>query len=457
MNFLVPVTMIACIPAVLVTFMLLPPRRAVIVSCLVSWLFLPVAHYSLPGFPDYNKISAPAVAVLLGVILFDADRLLAFRPRLLDLPMLVWCLCPIGSSLTNGLGLYDGLTAAFNQVICYGIFYLMGRLYFSDLVGLRELAVGVFVGGLIYVPLCLYEIRMSPQLHRMVYGYHAHSFLQTLRFGGWRPTVFMSHGLAVGVWMATASIAGLWLWWSRALRYLWQIPTAPLVFILFVTTFMCKSLNADVLLIIGLGALAFIRMFRSALPISALVLGVVVYVLIRGPGLWTGDMLVDFAAQISENRAASLEFRLRNEDMLAAKAMQRPLFGWGGWNRSRVFDERGNDISITDSFWIIQFGSKGILGIGSFLVAALLPVGVLQRRLSARTWAHPLVAPVLALALLLILVMVDNLFNHMYNPIYIIVIGALTILRLPRLSRAALLARRHAAATASGQTKSFIY
>ena len=27
---------------------------------------------------------------------------------------------------------------------------------------------------------------------------------------------------------------------------------------------------------------------------------------------------------------------------------QRPLFGWGGWGRSRVFNERGDDITIAD-------------------------------------------------------------------------------------------------------------
>ena len=45
--------------------------------------------------------------------------------------------------------------------------------------------------------------------------------------------------------------------------------------------------------------------------------------------------------------------------MLAAKAMRRPVFGWGGWGRSRVHDEWGTDLSITDGLWIIQFGQLG--------------------------------------------------------------------------------------------------
>ena len=58
------------------------------------------------------------------------------------------------------------------------------------------------LGGLIYVPLCLFEVRMSPQLHNMVYGFAQHSFGQTVRGGGWRPMVFMQHGLAVGLFMS---------------------------------------------------------------------------------------------------------------------------------------------------------------------------------------------------------------------------------------------------------------
>jgi hypothetical protein len=41
---------------------------------------------------------------------------------------------------------------------------------------------------------------------------------QTMRFGGWRPTVFMEHGLMVGMWMSMAAMIGLWLWWTGTLK-----------------------------------------------------------------------------------------------------------------------------------------------------------------------------------------------------------------------------------------------
>ena len=104
-----------------------------------------------------------------------------------------------------------------NQTVTWGIPYFLGRIYFNDLQGLRELSVAIFIGGLIYVPFCLYEIRFSPQLHRLLYGYHQHDFSQTFRFGGYRPMVFMQHGLMVGMWMGMATLAGIWLAWTGAL------------------------------------------------------------------------------------------------------------------------------------------------------------------------------------------------------------------------------------------------
>ena len=94
----------------------------------------------------------------------------------------------------------------------------MGRAYFGDFKGLRELATVLFIGGLIYIPLCLYEIRMSPQLHNTIYGFYQHDFVQTMRAGGWRPTVFLQHGLAVGLFMSVTSLIGAWLWYSMPSR-----------------------------------------------------------------------------------------------------------------------------------------------------------------------------------------------------------------------------------------------
>src|SRR5438067_1065195 len=197
MGFLVPVTLFGWIPFVLFLFMILPPRRAVITAFLAAWLFLPMAGYSIHGLPDYTKMSATAMGVVMAAAIFDADRLLSFRPRWVDIPMFTFILSPAVSSYLNGLGLYDGCSEIVRGFVTWGLPYVIGRVYFCDLEGARELAIGLFLGGLVYVPLCWFEIRVSPQLHRWVYGFHAHAFVQEIREGGFRPTVFMQHGLMV--------------------------------------------------------------------------------------------------------------------------------------------------------------------------------------------------------------------------------------------------------------------
>ena len=51
------------------------------------------------------------------------------------------------------------------------------------------IAVGIFIGGLVYAPLCLIEMRLSPQLHRWIYGYMANAFAHSVRGEGYKPTV----------------------------------------------------------------------------------------------------------------------------------------------------------------------------------------------------------------------------------------------------------------------------
>ena len=94
---------LAWIPFSLVLFAFLRPRHAVLVAYLGAWLFLPMkAGLVIPILPDIDKVMSSSFAVLLGVMLFDTQRLFTFRPRWFDLPMAAWCFSPFLSSITNG-------------------------------------------------------------------------------------------------------------------------------------------------------------------------------------------------------------------------------------------------------------------------------------------------------------------------------------------------------------------
>ena len=109
---LATLVMLAWIPLILVSFSLARPRRAVITAYLAGWMFLPIMSWDLLGLPSYDKLTATNLGVFVAILLFDLRTLLRLRPSALDLPVAILCLCPIASSLSNGLGLYDGLAGA---------------------------------------------------------------------------------------------------------------------------------------------------------------------------------------------------------------------------------------------------------------------------------------------------------------------------------------------------------
>jgi len=435
-NLLVSIALFGWIPVVFFLFLLLPPKRAVSTSLLVGWLFLPVASYSLQGFLDYSKITATCLIVFLAAALLDKDkRLWNFRPTRFDLPMLVWCLCPLATALSNNLGVYDGISAVIQQTILWGLPYVMGRAYFGDFKGLRELAVVLLIGGLIYIPLCLYEIRMSPQLHSTIYGFHQHNFSQTMRFGGWRPTVFLQHGLAVGLFMCMTSLIGTWLWYRMPSRIFPGRSVGWLIVLLLITSVLVKSSGALVLFALGLLVLFLSTMLRTRVLAVLLLLSFPLYIAARTVGGWSGDQLLALAQLSgSEERVESLLTRLRSEYYLMERAKLQPLLGWGGWDRSLVGNE--NHIVktregllvkvIPDSFWIIIFGMYGLVGLASITIVLLIPLLLLIRRFPASSWATPEIAPVAVLTITLGLYMLDNLMNDMVNPLFILAAGGVT-------------------------------
>ena len=425
-NVLVAVTLLGWFPAAISLFTFMRPRRAVIAGFLIAWMFLPVAEYQFRALPELNKMTVTSISLLLGVLIFDTSKLINLRARWYDVPMLAFCLAPFASSVSNDLGAYDGASESFRLILRWGIPYLIGRMYFTTLQGLRELAFGLFIGGLIYIPLCLYEIRMSPQLHHIVYGYHQHSFVQHYRFGGWRPKVFMQHGLMVGMFMTAAALSGFWLWRTGALKRIYGLPPALFVFSLLTVALLTRSAGSVILLFGGLAVLFATQITRSRLPIVALCVIPMIYVGFRIAGTTTGDLAAQVTSGVlGEERAESIETRFTNETALSRRALERPAFGWGGWNRARIQDETGRDISITDSLWIIVFGMNGLFGLSMLGLALLLPPLLLAWRVPPPTWTTPSCAGAAVLAVLIGLWIVDSTLNAMITPLYILAMGGL--------------------------------
>lgn len=433
MSFLVPLVMYGWIPTVIYLFIRFPAQRAVIVSFILAWLFLPQAKYPIIGLPDYTKMSATCYGILLATVIYDVGRFSSFKIRWVDLPMLIWCLCPVVSSITNGLGPYDGFSEALARTVTWGVPYFLGRIYLNNLAGLRLLAIGIFTGGLIYIPLCLFEMRMSPQLHQMVYGFaDIRAFTQGVRYGGYRPTVFMQHGLEVAIWMMAATLIGICLWKTGVINQLSGIAIKWLVVALLITCVLVKSTGAYVLLALGIVILFIAWQFRTATPVLLLILCMSLYLAQNTlTETYITDQLVTYMRNIGlpEDRVSSMVFRFNNEELLIDRARESIVFGWGGWGRNRIYEYNWAgelvDITITDSLWIITFGINGLVGLSSLFLSFFFPVIGFLRRYPARLWTNRQVAPAAVLAVVIILYILDCLANAMVNPIFTLACGGI--------------------------------
>lgn len=119
-----------------------------------------------------------------------------------------------------------------------------------------------------------------------------------------------------------------------------------------------------------------------------------------------------------------------NEDKLIEKALQRPLIGWGGWGRSRVYDEDGKNTTTTDGLWIIIVGEMGLVGLTLLILSLLLPVCQLLLAFGLRGLLHPALAPAGAFAITLVLFAIDCIPNAMVNPIYMVAAGCVSNIAL---------------------------
>lgn len=450
MIWMVPVALFGWIPLVLLLFATLPARRAVLIAFLGGWMLLPVAGYHVVGLTEYTKATAISLGVLAGILTFDAKRLRTLQPSWLDLPLGVWLLAKFGASLANGYGVYDGLSAVEYHLLNWGVPYLCGRLYFRDLIAIRELSIAIVMAGLVYAPLCLYEVRMSPQLHNMVYGFHQHQFIQSRRFEGWRPTVFMQHGLMVAMWMTSSALLATWLWWRRSVNSYLHISSATAAIALLIIAVLCKSVGSWALLLAGGGVLFAAWQLRSALPIWCLLLLVPLYMTTRLSGVLTIETVLGWVHTVADpDRTASLQTRLRSEEQFIRGGFDHPLFGFRGWYNTRAYwaprDQLGQGV-IPDAFWMIEFTGCGLLGLAGFTLFMLLPPALILLPAHRRWPTDPAGAVPIGLAVIMVVLTADCLLNAMITPVFGLGSGALLSLAmgdaakrsrvLPRASRA---------------------
>lgn len=375
----------------------MPFKQALIWGTIVPYLFLPEAfRISLPALPDLGKMAAVGLGLLI-IFVVNRSRL-APPPAESEAPLLRFLLlisaimiltAPLLTVLNNqetlrfgpteipGLSVKEGLAQAMLVVLML-VPYYFGRRYLASPEAHQKLLLAIVVMGLIYSALMLVEMRLSPQLHRWVYGFHPHIFAMHIR-DGYRPMMFLQHGLFVGFFMFTCVMAALGLWKAgQGVKFL----GAALWF--FFILYMSRNLGATVVAVLVVGV--YLGLGRWIHILFAMSIGVTVffYPIFRSTGLMPVEEISAAAALISERRALSLNFRLVNEDIALARALEKPVTGWGRWGRNQVYDEQGQVVSVQEGAWIqaiTENGWYGYIGLYALLtLPAMFAIGVWRRK-----------------------------------------------------------------------------
>jgi len=422
------IALLLWVPATLIAFLYMKPWRAIVLANIIGYMILPHGEIYVPALPDVDRVVVIGLGCLLGV--------LWVRPpdpwpemRWIDIPVLLWCSAPMISSLSNDLGLWDGISGVSKEVIRVGIPWFLARRFVHGPEESRVLVSVIVICALVHVLPVLYELRMSPQLHKMIYGQHQHSFIQTRRGGGWRPMVFMQHGLALAMFQATAALLALTLCGKTEYR---RVERIVVFLILAVVTILTNSLGAIILFALGLGLWALCRGQAYGMVMVGTLLVLPLYPGARAFLGWDGQELISYFEDIDENRARSLKTRFEDEDVLLERAFERPFFGWGGYDRKGVDILNNKRSTAYDSRWIIIVGSRGWVGMLCRLLVSLFPLWAFCKRFPPWTWHGPLLAPAGGLFMLVLLHELDALLNSMPSPVTILAAGVLANLATPK-------------------------
>lgn len=431
-NILAYVALISWPVAAYALFRVLPLERALIWSILGAYLLLPpVANFDYPLIPPLDKTSIPNLAAFVIVVALLRRGATVFSGSLLTRTLiLLFVASPIATTLLNrdplqvgpvvlpGVPVSDALATFIKQSIILLPLFL-ARRHLATAAAQREILLAIALGGLAYSLPMLLEIRLSPQLNVWIYGFFPHAFDQQIRMGGFRPVVFLSHGLYVAFFALTAVIAAFGLW--RAEKGPFLIAGGYLTGVLV----LCKTLGAIVYAALAVPAalLAGRRMqFTIAAGMAAAVLA---YPILRGSGLIPIEAILEQAATVEQDRADSLAFRLRNEGEVLDHAQERPFFGWGAFERNMARDpETGQTSTVFDGRWIIVISQYGWVGYLAEFGLLALPLFLLL----LRSWRIPLgeLSPYAGpLALILAFNMFDLLPNSPLTPMTWLLAGAL--------------------------------
>lgn len=424
--------------AAAILFSRLSHLQAVIWTILAGYLLMPpVVGIDPPLLPELNKNAIAALAATAGALILRAQSPLPWqRPEGWVIALVgLSILTPLATVATNpealvegityrpGLSIFDGINGAIGAVLEL-LPFLLGYMILSSTEGVRAWMGAMVLAGLAYSLPMLLEIRLSPQLNVWIYGFFAHDFSQSIRYGGFRPMVFLEHGLWVALFAAMAVLSaavqlretpGPGATGSRSRAW------AVLIYLLAVLV-LCKSVASLIYAVLMVPAILMAPTVWQMRLAGGLAATALIYPLLLWLGLFPVDLFKDAAAALDAERGRSLEFRFDNEQVLLDRASLKPLAGWGGWGRNLEVDPvSGEYTSVSDGHWIVVMTISGIMGyVASFglLCGSVLRLWIAAGRGTVDRWTA-------GLALIMAASLVDLIPNATVTPLTWLAAGAL--------------------------------
>lgn len=434
------VALLVWIPISVLLFRGFALRVAILINFLGGWAILPGANYTptpiafpywilpvcLPGAYFITKATVLGFGALAGVLLFHRDEIQRIRLRICDIPMILLCIVPLLSSSANHLTLWEGLRGAIYLFLAWAVPFLLGRHCFSDRQSLLLAARAIMVAGILYSPICLFELFAGPQLYAHLYGYQPYRWIGATRYFGFRPIGFLEDGNQLGIWMASSAMIATALWArGLALRVL-GMPVKWAAILLIGVTLLCQSVGSILLLALLLPLACFSHRRSLRIGIAVFLLGAALY---TGLQLshhirWreisqTNPIAHSIATKLRDWGRKSLGWRLGRDEAQAIIATRKPLLGYGVWNWWNSGGTRPWDL------WLLLFGMYGALGV--LAMALILTSPIVRATCFPPPGADPELSSLLtALAMLILMSTFDSLLNGAIILPYMLIVGGLS-------------------------------
>jgi len=415
-----------------------PSAKAAALLFLLPLMFLPeVIDFKLPALPEFNKGRIAISWMLIALLLFHRRRVTTLRLRtsikLAIVAMLVTGAITMflnrdaistGSVYLPAQQPYDVVHVVLIKLLDYILPFTLAAAMFTSPTDLRVFFRVLLGATLVYSLFQIVELKMSPQLNYWVYGFYQHIFVQTIRDGGYRPMVFMAHGLALAMFTLAGILAAAGLY--KAKSRIFGVSSGWALVYLWLILLVSKSNAAFLYSLISVPLVLFASPKTQCRVAVALALIVLLYPDFRSLGLVPVDEIREWVgSEYGEEKVRSIMTRFTNEEMILERTGERPFFGWGTYCRFCIHDPTtGEMISTIDGDWIKTWGEFGRFGFYAKYLLLILPVLFAARRIQyvRRMSDRRLLA---ALALLVGFSIFDRVPNSEFNYLVFVFSGAL--------------------------------